>query len=389
MRRTDFAYITPELLTWAIDRSGLSRAEFAKAVRVQPNHLEAWEKGYGSPLFNKALEMSKVLRVPFGYFFLSKPPKITVPLPDFRTLKDSQSREPSINFLEALYQAISQQEWLRAYLVEQGTKPLPFLGKFSPKDSPEQIAQSISETLGINPSLRREAGRWSYYLTKLSQRAEEAGITVMRRAVVGPSNTRKLSKDEFQGFAIYDKIAPLVFINGQDFESAKIFSLIHELTHIWIGQSGISNAEEALTKTPTFEIETFCNTVAAEVLVPKNEFLKKWETEPNYEEIESLARHFLVSTLVIMRRARELNLLTIPQFNALLINAREKVTDKQTPTSKKGNFYNTLDSRNSPKFVDTLILDVKREGTLYRDAANLLKVSVQTIEKMVEEKKSP
>lgn len=389
MRRKDLAYITPELLTWAIERSGLDRADVAKAIKVQPNHLEAWEKGYGFPQFNKALELAKVLRVPFGYLYLSEPPEIEIPLPDFRTLKDKQSRKPSIDFLDALYQAMSQQEWYKAYLVEQGNKPLSFLEQFSMKDNPEVIAQNIVETLGINYVLRRKAGNWTNYLTKLTQRAEAAGITVMRRAVVGSSNKRKLSKDEFQGFSIFDSIAPLVFINGQDFEAAKIFSLLHELAHIWIGQGGISNPEEALIKSPTFEIETFCNRVAVEALVPKKEFLNKWVEQPGYEDIGKLAKHFLVSTLVILRRARELNLLSFQHFNSLLTEAREQVKEKSVYTSKGGNFYNTLDSRNSPKFVDALVLDVQREGTLYRDAARLLRVSVPTIEKMVEAIKSP
>jgi Zn-dependent peptidase ImmA (M78 family)/DNA-binding XRE family transcriptional regulator len=389
MRRKDLAHITPALLTWGINRSGLDRAEIAKALHIQPNILEAWEKGYSSPQINKALELAKVLHLPFGYFYLRQPPAIEIPLPDFRTLKDAQYRKPSINFLDALFQAMAQQDWYKTYLQEQGAQQLPFLGRFTVKDNPETVAQDIIETLGLNNTLRRNAGNWSNYLTKLSQRAEEVGIIVMRRAVVGSSNRRKLSRDEFQGFTISDPIAPLIVINGQDFEAAKIFSLLHELAHVWIGESGISNAEQNLNKPQTFAIETFCNSVAANALVPRPEFLKVWREHPDYEQIGKLARYFLVSTLVILRRAREFSLLGYQDFNVLLEEAREQVTEKTQPTSPGGNFYNTLDSRNSPKFVDTLVLDVQREGTLYRDAARLLRVRVPTIEKMVEGIKSP
>jgi Zn-dependent peptidase ImmA (M78 family)/DNA-binding XRE family transcriptional regulator len=376
-RRTDLAYIKPALLTWAINRSGLTRADICKQLHLQPRALEAYEKGLGSPLFNKALEMSRVLRIPFGYFFLSQPPADEVPIPDLRTLSGKPVTQPSPDFLEVLSQALTQHDWYKAYLAEEGAPVLSFVSQFALNDSIEEVARDIATHLKIDQALRREARTWEGYLTKLSQQAERAGIIVMRRGVVG-SSRRKLNREEFQGFALVHSQAPFVFINGQDFESAKIFTLIHELAHIWIGQSGISKAEEVLSSEQMLDVEVFCNAVAAEALVPKEEFLGQWKTIPDgYEKINALARHFLVSAFVIIRRAREFNRIDYPTYEAFLEEANRRTQPKGKPSG--ANFYTTLDARNSPTLVDALVFDVKRDGTAVNEAAKLLSVRSGTI----------
>lgn len=382
MLRKDLAYINPKLLTWAINRSGIDRSEFAKQIHVKLNVIEAWEKGLASPQFNKARELADVLHVEFGYLFLSEVPTDTVPLPDLRRLPDSPAVSPSAEFLSVLYQALLQHDWYRAYLLDEGIEPRAFVSKFKPRDAVNLIASDIRATLRMDNDLRREASNWDNYLTKLSQRAEAAGVVVMRRAVVG-STRRKLNRKEFQGFAISEPIAPLVFVNGQDFQAPKIFTLLHELAHIWIGQSGISRIDETL-QTPTLEIERVCNEVATEALVPKIEFETEWRNSSDYEQIDRLARHFLVSALVIVRRAKELNKITGDTFGAFLAEAKKRVKPKAKPKGKSGNFYTTLDSRNSPNFVNALLGDVRRDGTLFRDAARLLSMEVKTVVKMVE-----
>jgi Zn-dependent peptidase ImmA (M78 family)/DNA-binding XRE family transcriptional regulator len=382
MLRKDLAYITPALLTWAIDRSGLDRGEFAKKIHVKTNVIEAWEKGLGYPQFNKARELADVLHVEFGYLFLNEVPTDTVPLPDLRRLPDSPALSPSREFLSVLYQAMLQHDWYRAYLIDEEVEPRTFVSKFKPHDAISLIASDIRTTLGMDHDLRRAASNWDNYLTKLSQRAEAAGVIVMRRAVVG-SSRRKLDRQEFQGFAISEPMAPLVFVNGQDFQAPKIFTLLHELAHIWIGQSGISRIDETL-QTPTLEIERVCNEIATEALVPKIEFESEWKNNSDYEQVDRLARYFLVSALVIIRRAKELNKISGNTFGVFLTEAKKRLKPKAKPKGKTGNFYTTLDSRNSPNFVNALLGDVRREGTLYRDAARLLSMEVKTVVKMVE-----
>lgn len=393
MRRTDLAYITPDLLTWAIERSGMDRSELTKRIHVQPNVLESWERGLAFPPFNKAREMAQELRIAFGYFFLPERPMDEVPLPDLRRLPQSPPLTPSVDFLDVLYQAMAQHDWYRAYQIEEGASPVTFVAKFTERDSATDIAADIRAALRMDNSLRRKSYDYENYLTKLTQNAEKAGVIVMRRAVVGSSH-RALDRKEFQGFAISDPMAPLVFINGQDYQAPKIFTLLHELAHVWIGRSGISLIDETL-QSPALDIELLCNAAAAEALVPKAEFENEWSARhASYEQIDRLARHFLVSALVIIRRARELNKITASTFFEfwaeaiqridayVMAQAEEKQKEKETTKDKqRGNFYTTLEARNSPTFVTALLNDVKQGGTLLNDAARLLSMKVETVVK--------
>lgn len=206
----------------------------------------------------------------------------------------------------------------------------------------------------------------------------------MRSGVVGNNNKRPFSKKEFQGFAITDTIAPLVFINSVDYLAAKIFTLLHELAHIWIGKSGISNPEELRTNLPIPIVETFCNSVTAEALVSKDEFQTLWNGRADIEEVNKLAKHFLVSSLVIIRRARELNLIDQPAFGDLLKISQSRVTDKKK--REGGNFFLTAEARSGSKLFDAVISDVRQGRTMYREAARLLHLKVPTLEKFVEGK---
>jgi Zn-dependent peptidase ImmA (M78 family) len=288
---------------------------------------------------------------------------------------------------------MAQHDWYRAYQVEEQANPLSFVAKFNEQDSAATIAADIRAILQMNNSLRRKASDPENYLTKLTQNAEKAGVIVMRRAVVGSSH-RALNRKEFQGFAISDPIAPLVFINGQDYQAAKVFTLLHELAHIWIGRSGISLIDETL-QSPALQIELLCNEVAAEALVPRIEFESEWNPkQTGYEQIARLARHFLVSVLVIVRRARELNKISTSMFFEfwaeatrrieayVVAQAKEKEREKGEAKNKQGgDFYVTLEARNSPTFVTALLSDVKQGGTLLNDAARLLSMKVETVVK--------
>lgn len=210
----------------------------------------------------------------------------------------------------------------------------------------------------------------------------------MRNGVVGNDNTRPLSVKEFQGFAITDLIAPLVFINNNDTDAPKVFTLVHELAHIWIGKSAISNPEEVLTDDAIPIIETFCNKVATEALVPKDEFLSNWKPYGGFEQVEKLARHFFVSTLVIIRRARELELITPSEFGAFYQTAKSKVQPKKTSKSDGGNYFATVEARHS-KIFNAVIRDIKRGRTTYRDGARLVSMHVPTLVNYMEGKNQP
>src|SRR5690606_8944895 len=131
--------------------------------------------------------------------------------------------------------------------------------------------------------------------------ADDAGILVMCSGVVQNNNYRKLDVGEFRGFAMTDPLAPLVFINGADTKAAQMFTLAHELAHIWAGQDALSDADASVES--DHEAERWCNGVAAELLVPL-ELVTEADPGGNNPRNRAahIARRFKVSTLVALRR---------------------------------------------------------------------------------------
>ncbi|MGE3382804.1 MAG: ImmA/IrrE family metallo-endopeptidase [Pyrinomonadaceae bacterium] len=341
------------------------------------------ETGAVQPSFSKALKLAETLRIPFGYFYLSEPPKLEIPLPDFRSRSSVLDYSPSPDLLDVLFNVMNQHEWFREYAIEQRQPKVEFVGRFTVNDGVRAVATDIQTTIGVANGNRARASSWSDYLRLLVRSSEENGILVLRSGVVGNSTRRKLSTDEFQGFAISDDLAPLIFINAADFETAKIFTLVHELAHLWIGKTGISRAQEVEIPDDIPLVEKFCNSVAAEALVPEEEFLQLWHSGREYENVQKLARYFYVSSLVILRRAKELNLLDYGGFLQLLEIARNNLKPKTKGSG--GNFFVTLESRNSPTLVNALVRETRRGTTTYREAANLLNMKVNSFARFVEE----
>jgi Zn-dependent peptidase ImmA (M78 family) len=227
-------------------------------------------------------------------------------------------------------------------------------------------------------------------LRELTRSAEAIEILVMRSGIVGGNTRRKLSVDEFRGFVISDDLAPLVFINGRDSKAAQIFTLVHELVHIWIDRSGISNPDpKDIPAELRNTVETFCNSVAAEVLVPHADFLKSLPSTFTEQTAQNLAAKYRVSTIVILRRAYELNAITRNQFFTLLEKEQQKQREREQkeaeePSEGGGNFYFTLPIRNSRRLTETVLGALQAEGVSYREAARLLGVKTGTLPKLIE-----
>jgi Zn-dependent peptidase ImmA (M78 family) len=374
------AFIKPGLLIWARTRSGISHEELAIRLRTDAAQVAAWERGESRPSFDKAQKIAKELSVPFGFLFLSNPPKLELPLPDLRTQADSNPL--SLNFLEVVNDALVKQDWYKDFLRESGEAKLKFVGSFRLADSPDSVAADMRRVLGITPALRRAARDWADYLAKLCGQAEKAGILVMRSGVVGNTTRRKLSSREFQGFALADPLAPVVFVNSEDYKAPQVFTLLHELAHVWIGRNAISNSDPSGKQKPTNTIELFCNDIAVEALVPAQEFLAAWHDGDIEKNIDSLARRFWVSTLVILRRAHERNKISDADFFSLIESERKKY--KKKPASG-GDYYRNVTSRMGSKFTKAVLTELRGGKLLYRDAARLLRLKVPTLKKFAEQ----
>lgn len=376
------AYVNPEVARWARHRRGLSVEVVAKKLNVKSEAILDWELGEGQPTFRQAQRLAHGLHIPFGYLFLPAPPEQGLPIPDFRTVADQSRHEPSADFLDLLDDVLTKQQWFREHLEAEGAEPVSLIGRYTVDDDIEDIAADIRMALEVDDDLRRVSTSSDGFLRELVRRTEELGILVLRSGVVGSNNSRPLDVEEFRGFAICDKLAPLIFINGRDYRVAQVFTLAHELTHLWIGETGVSNPDYTLRSSEQGNlVERVANRVAAETLVPSEDFVTRWQngSTPVESNVRSLTSHYRVSSMVILRQAYDLELIPPEDYWVQYGQVVSRMSEATPNGDSGGNFYFTLLARNSNTFVRTVISSVAEGSLLFNEAAGLLNVRVSTL----------
>jgi Zn-dependent peptidase ImmA (M78 family)/DNA-binding XRE family transcriptional regulator len=377
-KTTDPAFVTPSVIRWAIARASTTPEKLAKRLHATRTAIAAWEQGDSLPSFSQAQKLAEALYIPFGYLFLPNPPNETIPITDFRAAPGKRIR-PSADLVDLVNDVIFKHQWYRDFIERGGAVPLPFVGRFSAAAN-GKVSADISKALRVEEIRQRCTGPDEFY-RGLIRSAEAEGILVMRTGIVAGNTRRKLSVKEFRGFAISDPIAPLIFINTKDWLRSQIFTLAHELAHIWIGKTGISN--EAINVDANNPVEQFCNNTAADVLVPASEFGAVWdEPKPIAAKLEHSARHFKVSTLVVLRRAYDLQRIVKTQYLKLY---EQEERSFQKPGSQRrggGSFYNNVIARNSPTLTKVVVQGAVNGKVLYRDAARLLNINASAVQKV-------
>jgi Zn-dependent peptidase ImmA (M78 family)/DNA-binding XRE family transcriptional regulator len=366
------ATVKPVLLQWARQRASLTTEDFAQRLHVRPQRVEEWENT-GELTLKQLEDVARVSYTPIGYLFLSEPPVEKLPIPDFRTVGGQEMLQPSPNLLDAIHQCQRRQNWYRDYQIAMGAESLFFLGRTKTTDSVAETANNIRKVIAIETGARARARTWEEALSEMMNQVEDAGILVMKSGVVGNNPHRPLLIEEFRGFALFDEYAPLIFLNGSDTKAAQMFTLAHELAHLWLGESGVSNLQA--TMPPNIEIEKFCNQVAAELLVPLQEFTAVWNVKNDpIAEARRLAGKFKVSTLVLLRRALDARLVNQRTFEQLYNEESKRLIDLASSRSG-GDFYLTQKSRLGSRFAQAIIESTLEGRTLYRDAFQLLGVT--------------
>ena len=338
-----------------------------------PKYLE-WLSGNQQPTIKQLEKFAAQTYTPLGYFFLSDPPEERLPIPDFRTVTDQRVSRPSPHLLDTIFAIQLRQEWMRGFLIEQGEPRLPFVGSRTLQDKPEEVAREIRRTLGLEARWSRTLPTWEEALRTLVQNIESVGVLVMINGVVENNTHRPLDVEEFRGFVLCDHHAPVIFINGRDAKAAQMFTLVHELAHLWLGQGGISDFNALLPSGNAVEI--FCNKVAAEFLVPAEEMKNEWEVVKRAEKpFERLARFFKVSPVVVARRVLEMELINRKRFFDFYQEYLETTAERRARSAGGGDFYRTLGSRLGMRFPSA-VYGAAREGRLqYRDAYQLTGLS--------------
>jgi Zn-dependent peptidase ImmA (M78 family) len=332
----------------------------------------------------KQLErFAAMARVPIGYLFLDAPPNEGLPIPDFRS-RAEPSRRPSPDLLDTIYLCQQRQEWYRGYLKGIGEEPLPFVASVRVGDDMLRVAAEIRRQLRFDVAERSKLPSWTEALRGFVEQAGRAGILVMTSGVVGSNTHRKLSPEEFRGFALVDDLAPLVFVNAADTKSAQMFTLAHELAHIWLGTSGVSDAHVA--RFTDERTECWCDQVAAELLVPIEALRLAYRPGLGLQEaMTGLARQFKVSTLVILRRLREAEILSREEFWVSYKAEIKRLAKIERQDTGGGDFYRTLSVRVSKPFAQAVVISALEGQTLFRDAYRMLGIrNPATFEKLAQ-----
>jgi Zn-dependent peptidase ImmA (M78 family) len=306
---------------------------------------------------------------PIGYLFLQEPPVERIPIPDFRTIGNERIGRPSPDLLDTLYLCQQRQEWYSDFARSEGDGPVPFVGSAHLTSDVVTTAGTISRALRFDVEERRQMPTWTDALRRFIEQADGVGVLVMVSGVVGSNNRRKLDPKEFRGFALADRLAPLVFINGADTKAAQMFTLAHELAHIWLGLSAVSDAQAS--RVPDHDVERWCNRVAAELLVPLAVVRADYDPRrPLAEEINRLARRFKVSTLVVLRRIHDAGGLTQDQFWRSYQEELERL--RAMPAGSGGDFYLTLGARAGKRFARALVVSTLEGRSSFTEAFRLL-----------------
>jgi Zn-dependent peptidase ImmA (M78 family) len=365
--------ISNAVLSWAIERSGSP-----EAVKRRFPKLSEWLQGQSQPTLHQLEEFAKATYTPLGYLFLSAPPEEQMTIQHFRTLGDEPLRRPSPDLIETVQTMEQRQAWIREYLIEIGQEPFAFVHSARLTDKPKEIAKDIRCVLGLTDLWAAEQRTWTDALRKLFIMTDDAGILVAVNGIVGNNTHRKLDPVEFRGFVLVDEFAPLIFINGADGKAAQMFTLAHELAHVWLGSSAIFDLREM--QPANDETEQACNLIAAEFLVPEAEFREIWPSvQQDPGRFQKLARHFKVSEIVAARRALDLQGITRSEFHDFYNDHM-----KRSSGQHGGDFYANQKLRVGRRFGETVVRAAREGKLLYRDAYRLTGLYGKTFEQFAQ-----
>ena len=379
------AHINPATLKEARKRAGMHVAQLAEKLSVKDakEKVLSWERGEARPSFPQARRLAATLQIPFAALFLEPKTLGSKELPDLRTV-GGRAGTFSLNLQDVYRDALRKQAWVREVREKEDASPIRFVGGFKKSATAESGAKAIEALLEISVADRSESASPDDFLKLLVRHAEDAGILVLQSSTVGTNTHRPLDVEEFRGFAIVDRLAPLVFVNTRDAKAAQVFTLIHELAHLWRDETGVSLPSLEVPRAMDNDAEAFCDAVAAEFLVPKKTLEAMWDDSLDLAENCVLGRRrFKVSGMVIARRAMDLRRVAKVEYREYmseqmrLASAKQKSGGGPSPTTM-------VRLRNGDTVTQMVTRAVRGGELLWREASQLLGVAPKVVGQLVE-----
>lgn len=260
------ATINPALLTWARTTAGYDLTEAADKAKLDAEVLASWESGEDQPSIAQLRKLAGLYKRPLAVLYLPQPPADFQAMHDFRRLPDMGPRRFSPGLVLEVRRAQQRRELAIELYEENLVAPTPFDLTTNDRADPEAVGEQVRAALGLRYD---QQSRWGNQLPAFREwrtRIEDAGVLVFQAS--------RIESDEASGFAFWAETFPLIVVNRKDVYPRRTFSLLHELAHLMLRQSGVSELNvDAPRPAADARIEAFCNQVAAAVLMPRGPFL--------------------------------------------------------------------------------------------------------------------
>ena len=381
--------LQPDVLNWIIQKT-----QFENISDSVIDTLIQWQNGIEKPTFNKIKDISRKTHIPLGYFFMQTPIQEDISLVQYRTVDSEALMHPSRNLIDTVQSMQRVQDWMEEYCKDNGADTLPFVGSLQSNENYKMIAEDIRNVLELSIDWFKNYQNSALAFKYLRELITKSGVMVMGSGIVGNSTHRKIDVKELRAFTLVNKYAPLIFINYNDSDNGKLFSLLHELAHIWIGCNSLYNVQH-INYTGDNRIEQICNTAAAEILVPDILFKEKWNSVSGdiMQRLKLLSsNYFKCSRFVILLKAFDNGFINRDTLNHLfneLNKDYKKQIEAETESDNKrrggGNYYKNLASRWDTRFIKALSESTVNGDTLFTDAYRLTGVKGKNFNKFVQE----
>ena len=375
--------VNPTILNWL-----MQEAQQGNVGSSIIDLIKEWISGEKEPTFSQIEKVSKKINIPFGYFFLEKPPLEKCKIVDFRTVDSISIHNPSRDLIDTVDLMSGIQEWMAEYNKENGASGYNFVGSIKTTDSVIPAAKTIREDLNLSLNWFEDFRNAREAFNSLRNTIADIGVIVMMNGIVGNNTHRTLNVSEFRAFALTDPYAPLIFINSRDADNGKLFSLLHELVHVWIGKDNFYNDVYGVSQKVSKE-EQFCNAVAAEILVPDSIFIDEWsnQTGSNESIIYELEKKFICSRFTLLIKAFNTRRIEKAEFSRLLNLFKGQFetmqNQKQSEISGGGDFYRTLATKWDRKVIQAMYSGVQSGRNQYRDVYRLTNTTGKTFHELV------
>jgi Zn-dependent peptidase ImmA (M78 family) len=311
------ALVNKELLVWARKTAGYPDTSVpAKKIGVPITTLESWEHGTSLPSIAKARRLAEVYKRPFAVFFMPHVPRGYNVIKEYRRLAGTKIEQESPALRFALQIAEFRREAFLESLGDDETVTT-FGGEAKLSEDPEAVGARLRTLLGVRLETQQKWNTGYEALAGWRRAAENQGVLVFQPP--------RVSMNEMRGAIIPHANTPIVLLNSKDAPYGRVFTLAHELIHLWLVRgghnTGSSERHQSVENQPT---EVFCNAAAAATLLPKQEFLHDSDVVLSAERspqdlslMKSIASRYGVSAETVARRLSALGLISTSEYDRL------------------------------------------------------------------------